>query len=366
MIKDNDRISAGQARTFIILTIVGVGVLSLPRIASERAQSDAWLIVIIGGVIALSVSFLIIKLGERFPGDTVVEYSQKIVGKFIGTVMSIYISIYFALFCSFIIRIFGEVLKMYLLPWTPIEVTMFALLIMSVYICRSGLEAIARLDKVIFPIFIAISALFLFSIPDMDLSNLLPVFTTSPVQILRGSLDSAFAFLGIETLLLIFPFIDTKQSIEKTVFNSLLMVILFYLYIVVISIARLGVSGSQSYIWPLMTVAKSIDIPGVFIERIEGVIMGLWVFIAFTSLITLHFTSSLTLSKIFKTTEQKGFIVLLVPFIYSIALLPDSIAEVYDYAGFFSKYLGVTASVFIPLFLFLVSLVRGKGGQNAV
>ncbi|PEX05178.1 spore gernimation protein, partial [Priestia megaterium] len=89
MINSNDRITTPQATVVVINFILGTGILTLPRTVAEQVKTpDVWLSVILGGIIAMIAGVIMVKLSQHFPEKTFYQYSQEIVGKWMGKLFS--------------------------------------------------------------------------------------------------------------------------------------------------------------------------------------------------------------------------------------------------------------------------------------
>jgi spore germination protein KB len=74
-------------RAFTILTfffMIGTSILIAPNGLALAAKQDAWLAAIAGIAINLVLVWLYAVLGERHSGQTLVEYSQTLLGKWAG------------------------------------------------------------------------------------------------------------------------------------------------------------------------------------------------------------------------------------------------------------------------------------------
>ena len=101
-----DRIETSQATVILINYILAAGILTLPRTAAEKVKTpDVWITVILGGVIAMVTGVIMVKLSQQFPNKTFYQYSQDIVGKWIGGLLSLIIIVYFFTLSSFEVRI---------------------------------------------------------------------------------------------------------------------------------------------------------------------------------------------------------------------------------------------------------------------
>ncbi|MED3967744.1 GerAB/ArcD/ProY family transporter, partial [Priestia megaterium] len=91
MINSKDRITTPQTTIIITNFILGTGILTLPRAAAEKVKTpDVWLTVILGGIITMIAGVIMVKLSQRFPEKTFYQYSQEIVGKWIGKLFSFF------------------------------------------------------------------------------------------------------------------------------------------------------------------------------------------------------------------------------------------------------------------------------------
>ena len=72
---------------------------------------DVWLSVILGGILAMVSGVIMVKLSQQFPEKTFYQYSQDIVGKWIGRLLSFLIIGYFLTTSAFQIRSMAEVIS---------------------------------------------------------------------------------------------------------------------------------------------------------------------------------------------------------------------------------------------------------------
>ncbi len=86
LISSNDKITTSQALVILVNYILATGILTLPRTSVEQVKTpDVWISVFLGGLIAMIVGVIIVKLSQQFPEKTFYQYSQDIVGKWMGS-----------------------------------------------------------------------------------------------------------------------------------------------------------------------------------------------------------------------------------------------------------------------------------------
>jgi len=361
VIGKNDKISNAQLWALLVNTIIGVGVLSLPSALAEKAENNGWVILIIASVISLILTMMITYLMTKYRGETLVEIGNKLVSKPVSYIVSILFVLYFIILSAFAVRIFAEVVKMFLLLRTPIEVVIITMLLTTAYVSRGGIEVLGRVSLIIIPIVvIPIFLLILALLPNLDFTNLLPVFRLGFKDILKALPSTVFSFAGFEFLFIYMTFVDDTDKSMRYNILAVLGVLFVYLVTFIVVIAQFGVDETVHQLWPTLSLMITIEVPGGFIENVQGIVMALWVLVVLTALGPAIYGSSLILSNLFKGKEFNYYVLPLVPIIYIISLIPDNLAQSYEYMEIFTYYFGTFASIFIPILYFVVSLLKKK------
>src|SRR5690625_2019706 len=69
--KESFQVSGTEMAVTLIAVLMGTGILTLPRVLSERMDTpDGWLSVIISGLLFMILVFLYVRLQRHFPGKT--------------------------------------------------------------------------------------------------------------------------------------------------------------------------------------------------------------------------------------------------------------------------------------------------------
>ncbi|HHX24016.1 MAG TPA: endospore germination permease [Thermoanaerobacterales bacterium] len=364
MLTNNDKITVPQTVAIMITSIIQIG-LSLPREAAVYGESDGWLLVIIGGILAFLASLVLSTLIRRFPNDTFIEYSEKVVGKVPALILGIVLIIYFAYATSVIVQISAEVINAFMLQRTPREFVIITQMLLTVYLIRHGVEPMARIAEILFPVLIVpIFAMYFIAIPKADFTELLPILNTPLKSFALGSLNAMFSFFGIEILLMLGPYMRSPKRIYWVMFVSVGVSTLIFLFVVIVVFASIGVENTKILLWPGMTIIRSITAPGRFIERLDALALALWTIASFTSLNTMYFAGSLALAHIAKVKEFKFFITILFPWIYLFATIPPNII-VSSRLLSIVKIGSITVGFLIPLVILLLAIIMKKEGKTA-
>lgn len=364
---DNDKISNTQLWMFMVLSMIGIGVFSLPRLVADATKTDGWITTILGGLAALADFYIISRLARKFPGDTVVEMANKILGKFLAVPVLIIFWLHFLSAMAGVLRIFAEVLKMTLLLRTPVEIIMISLLVCVLILARCGIEAIVRFDESVFIILFIMSVIgIVLALPGADLTNIRPFMTSDIKDFLYGAYQTSFSYSGFELVLLIIPFINKPHRILSSGVIAFTVVILSYTLVVILSFGYFGLAEVKELIWPTLSLIRSIEVPGSFVERLEGIVMTQWILFAFTSLVAFLYGTAVLSSRTLKNKEFKHFCSIILPFVYIIALLPDNVPAVYEFLDNMVLYVGIPSLFVFPLLLLIVSYIRKIGESENV
>jgi len=362
MIRNNDIISPFQIAMIIIMTVISVGVFSIAADAAEVAGTDGWIVVALAGALNILAVIIIVKLNSRFPGKTFAEYSQIVIGTFPGKVLTLLFAVYLLLVIAYVTRAFTEVIKMFLLFRTPTEVIMLSLILVCTYIVRGGVECIARINELIFPLlFIPFFIILFFGFPIMNFSNLLPMLQTSSAKMLTSIPAMTFSFGGIELALFYIGFMKNPKKAFRPAVAAVLFITLFLVMITVFCIAAFGKNATTLFLWPLVSYIRAISLPGLFIERLDGVILSLWMLTVFTTIVSAYFIVSYSISKVVGTKEQKQYVLPLSIIIYYFALQPDSLAELYEWGSAIFPYAIASFLYAVPILLLLIAKFRKLG-----
>ncbi|MGP0686210.1 spore germination protein [Priestia aryabhattai] len=360
MINSNDRITTPQATVVVINFILGTGILTLPRTVAEQVKTpDVWLSVILGGIIAMIAGVIMVKLSQRFPEKTFYQYSQEIVGKWIGKLFSFFIIGYFLVLGGFHARSLAEVTGYLLLEGTPKWAIIMPFMWASLYLIRGGINPIARLFEIILPITVILFLLVAFmSIKIFEVDNLRPVLGSGITPVLKGIKTTALAFTGPEIMLIILAFMKEPHKAGKAVLVGITIPLIIYVITVVMVIGALSVDGVVTRTWPTLDLIRSFELTGLIFERFDSLLLVVWIMQMFTSFTVNHYAASLGLSQLFQKNIHP-FMYGVLPVIYLISMIPKNINDVFK-VGDMVGNAALVLFGFLPLLLLIISKVKGR------
>lgn len=365
MLTNNDKITVPQTVALIITTIVGTEILSLPASVAQDAGPDGWILVLLGGFFTFLGSLAMGAVVKKFPRDTFIEISQKVLGKVPAYPLGVLVALYFTAASALITRIFAEVMNAFMLIRTPREFIIFTQMILTVYLIRHGVEPIARIAEVLFPIMIfPIFAMYLIAIPRADFTELLPFLNTPFKAMAVGTVHTITSFLGFEILLVVGPYLRSPGRVYWVLTVSIVSVTLIYVFIVAVVFATMGVEDTKIMLWPAMSIIRTIRAPGGIFERLDALAMALWTIAVFTTLNGLYFAGSLALAHLTRSPEFKPYVTAMFPWVYVLANMPENVLDTIKWTQVMGM-VGVAVGVGLPALVLLVSALRRKEGKTA-
>ena len=348
----------------IVVTVVGVGIFSYPSEVSDIVGNDGWITTIISGIISYFLLYLIYTVVRKNDYANFNDILDNNLGAFFSKICAL-IFVFLNIFSISVgLRIFAEVIKMYLMQRTPTEFILMAMIIAATYLIRGEVDTLIRFNEIAFWImFVPIIFIFIFSLNNADFTNIFPVFNNKPLNYIKAMKASIFGFAGYQMAYFIIPLTKDRSKINNTLFKSMLFITAFYAIITLLCLAVFNVNETSKLLWPTITLIKSIDIQGSFIERWDGVAMALWVIFYFTTLTNIYYFSADTIKHVFKLEDVKLSSLIIIPFIYIIALYPGNIGEVYSFSGRIIVFLQIINLGIIPLMLLFITIIKKRSGR---
>ncbi|MGC4378338.1 endospore germination permease [Fictibacillus sp. Mic-4] len=356
------KIGARQFTILVILVTIGDSLLVLPAIPAFEAKQDAWIAAIVGLIIGLVVIYLICTVGKLYPQLTLIQYSEKILGKWPGKMVGFLFLCYLFVSISTHTREIDDFFTTEILPNTPMMAISFLFIGIVVMAAILGLEVIARSAELFFPIFLTLFFVLIVCLtPQIELQNLQPIFEGGMKPILRGSFaTTAFPFIEDVVFLMIFPNIIQAEKIKKRfIIGAMLGGIVLILFITV-SILVLGPYDVANSIYPGYALSKKINI-GNFIQRIEIILAVMWLLTTYIKVAFYFYIMNLGLVQIMEIKNEKnlpfalplGLIVI----VFSLLVSPH-IAYIIHVISAYWPFLDGVYSVLLPLLLLFVYWLR--------
>lgn len=362
---ESGKINCRQAVWLLITFIVATTGVSMPPIVVSAARQDAWLSVILATLAVLIIAWLTVTLVLRFPGKTIFEIPESVLGKIPGKIIAFLVVLWFIHIEILVFSEFGNFMLSSILPGTPKVVNHVVAAVMIAYIARNGLEVISRFNELYLPVFIAsIVLLTALSFKDMAATRLLPVFDVGPAAVIRGA-AAPTAWLGeIIVLGVLIPYLNKpgrslRVAVLATLGNGLIMILN-----VVYPLAIFGPDLTASLMYPIYNGVRIISIAN-FLERLEAIPVSIWIAGGIIKVCVLRYTAVLGAAQCLGLRDYRPLVLPVGAIVVAGSLLMYNDASVITAFGteVWPSY-GLTFEVGIPLLLLVIALARGLGKKE--
>lgn len=332
----------------------------IPGMIIFYSRQNAWLALLLGTLVTIGGVMLILTLVKQFPGQTVAQYAQTLLGSWLGKSVGFFyalISLYNVAIC---IRIIAQLFSIAIMPETPLWPFVLGLDLLAIYSAWLGIEPIARANELGLPFsLLVLVILLLVTMSQGKLYQALPVWQFNGPGILEGTFVSGACLSEVFFILLLAPAINKPDELKSATLKGLLLSGLFLMIITQTIIFVLGVYRASAYLFPLLRVVQELLILDIF-ERFEPLLVSVWIIVnsikmsLFVYLFALAATQTMNL-KNYRPLLLPALIVILI-----LALAPKSLAEVLQiWVNLIAfKILLPTAFILLPGLLLIIAKVK--------
>jgi spore germination protein KB len=283
---------------FMMRTIFAIAFL--PVLTTADALQDAWASAVISFFGAALLVAVIGGLGVRFPEQTVVQYSQKLLGRWAGKAVSLLPLGAFLFMAATDVRIYTEALTTLFLTETPLGFIIGTMVFAAALAAYAGIETIGRAADLFFPLFILmVFASLAMAVPQawLLLHNLEPVLARGAGPVLRGAATPIAVISQYMVLTMLIPAVTEPKRALRTALGALVLSSALLLLITVFTVTVLGPHKGARSSYPFLSLVRSLQ-AGEFLERIEALAMFAWGFAHFVGLAVFLYCGARGLSQV--------------------------------------------------------------------
>lgn len=260
----------------ILMRLVPIAII-FPTITGLEPVQYAWLISIASTLLSLPFVALVVRLGQRFPDMTILQYTQVLLGPWAGKLLGIFLLLSFFVIAVTIDRAFGAAWTTPMVE-TPMLVFVLFFSFLAANAARNGLEVIARMaEMMVFIIIVLLLLVYILPYPAFNAENLKPwiqdwgsLFQNTFQHLLTGT----YFFTQFIVIGMIIPYLKRPQeamrpAILATLISGGLMTIQCFSLILVFGMT------ANSFSLPTFSLVRAISF-GAFFERFEVLALVFW------------------------------------------------------------------------------------------
>ena len=282
----------------------GVGIAGLPRIIFMEAKKDAWISVILAGILVSIVLFLMIKILETYESADLYGIHMDLYGNWVSKVFNIlyigfYLSVTYVILMNYI-----EMVQAWIFPKMPTWLLMGLLLFLLVYGVMGGIRVVVGIAFL--GLILAFWLLFMIYTPIkfMDFNHLQPVLTSSPKELLMGVYKSSFTIIGFDLVLFLYPYVKEKKKVLKYALIGTGYSTFLFTLVTVVCIGFFSEDALLKTIWPVLSMFKILRIPNL--ERFEFIAVSFWMMVILPNICLYFWVASRGMKRVFRFSQKKA------------------------------------------------------------
>ncbi len=299
-------ISARQFTVLISSFGLGSAILFMPGILAFQAKQDGWIAGLLATGTGIALVVLYCTVGRRFFAASLVGYCEHVLGRLLGKAFAmLFLSFPFVL-GSLVLRDMGDFMTIAVMPETPMESILLLSVIIVVMGARLGLETLARLAELYFPIiFLLFIVLIVSVLPQAKLELLQPVLEQGMKPILAAVLEmTGFPFLEMVIFLMFYPYVNRPDRAKRAFLAGAFIAGMMLTVLTLVSIAVIGPTLVTIEWFPSYTLAQKITLAGFF-ERIEIIVAVIWFFSIYFKIVICFLATVMGVAHVFQVSDYR-------------------------------------------------------------
>ncbi|ARI78794.1 GerAB/ArcD/ProY family transporter [Halobacillus mangrovi] len=333
------------------------------------AKKDAWIAIFIGIFGGVLLFLIYYYLYTRYPDLSLIGYSQKLLGNYIGGFIGLLYIPFLIYGASRDLRDVGGLLGASVLDQTPILFISGLMIFSIAYILYKGMEVLARTAEVFWGGVIILGffgTLFFYLSGLVDIKQVLPVFEFGWKPIIKTVYTNTimFPFGEMVAFTFLLPYIKNRKNILKTGVAGILLSGILISYSTFINLAVLGVDVVTRSQFPLLSAIQGVEILD-FIEHLDVMAVLVLIIGAFFKIAVFYYAAIVAMSDLFKVDKKEKLIIpTAIVILYTSIIIADNFPAHLDEGTFALKTIFPLFAVGFPILYCLIAFIKEKVSKH--
>lgn len=272
----NSKISGFQLGSISIFVMFATAIIYEPRHIIAIAQNNGWILVLLSGIWGLLLTWMYSQLIKRGQAGFVTMV-ESLMGKWLGRLTILFYLAFILFHCAFSLRLFTDFVISVVMVVLPISVLIAALLLVSAYIARQGITALARLSEILIWVNSIFALLILLAvIGQVDWHNLLPVLPEGILPLAQVSWQHTYPYTEAFWTVLLLPFLQDKKRAGMPLLVSVLLTTFWISSFILLITAYFNHYLASIFTFPAFSMVRGIYL-GDFIQRLDALLIAVWI-----------------------------------------------------------------------------------------
>lgn len=356
MIKE--KITSTQAIAIIVLFIFGSSVIFG---VSSEAKQDSWIALILAMLISLPIIIMYARIIKLYPDMGLYDIVHKLFGKVIANIIILLMTCYAVHLCALVLRDFSEYIKITTLFKTPEIIIIIIILLVSIYIVKSGIAIFGSWVLIALPIIvIMVMVTLVLSLNIFEIENFLPIMETKFKDMSLAAYKlTSFPFAETVLFLPMAASFQKKDSPYKIYLTALIFGSLLFFLVMFRNLTVLGSNLILDTYFPSFAATRIIEL-GNFFTRVEGAVTINFLFAGITKVTVCLIAATLGISKLLSIPDYKKIVVPTGLIIFTLSIIIyTNIIEMMDFIEIYHIY-AFPFQILIPLLIWITAEIKHK------
>ncbi|MCK6257823.1 spore germination protein [Fictibacillus sp. KIGAM418] len=358
---EKGKISAFQMALIMYPTITATALLTIPGITGKYAERDMWISPILGSINGFFTVFILYQLHKLYPKESIIQYSEHIIGRFLGKILG-FVYLFFLLHSgSIILREYSTFVSVSFLQTTPPFVIIGGMVLVCAFAVRGGIEVLGRAAGLFVPVFLLLPLIVaLLLLKDFDPKNMLPIMEHGMVPSIMGAAAPQVWFGQTFLISMLFPFLSDRDKGMKW---STILVVTIMVNLTITNMLSVFLFGgtASGYAYPLFTAIRFITI-ATFFEHLESFTIAIWITGIFIKISLFYYALVLGAAQWLKLSDYRPIVF---PFGFLLTVLgchwvAPNFNILNQFLVIIYPFYGTLLMTLIPALLLLIVMVRKK------
>jgi spore germination protein (amino acid permease) len=363
MIKEG-KIGVHEAICLVTITMSNQIFFTAPTVVAQNVGTAGWYMTFISNIVSIIAFTFIYLLLKRFPGKGILQIFDITFGRILGFVFSFIYAASCLVAPAILMREFVDVLKVFILPLTPISLITAAVTIAAIISAFLGLESIARISKLSAYICLAgYMAVLLLSVNEYDFSNLFPVLGYGIGTTIKEGISRSSVFSEVILVSIFAGSLQGIKYVKKIGYASIIisgLIISTGIFCMTLVFPYPVLQEMTSPVYNLTRIIKF----GIFVQRLDPLFIFLWNITTIISISILFYTSVSIFCKTFRLQDKGPIIIPLAVILFSLTMTITDISNVMETYIEILRYYGVVLFYVLPAIALIVAIIRKKKGAG--
>lgn len=355
-VKPGNTISSFLAGFLVHATQIGIGVLGYQRIIAKVAGHDAWISVVLAGLVSHLTLWVIVKTLQKYPSADIYGIQDDVFGKWLGTLFSMVYVTYYFLSAAVILRTYIEVVQTWVFPNLPTWVLAVIILFLAYYTVVGGIRVVAGYTFLSVSVTVWLVCDLYYPLQYAQWEYLFPILEADVEQLFKGMLGMALTSIGFEVLYVVYPYVQNKEKLNRSVQVGVLGTNLIYTFVMIVTLVFFSEGQLLRTIWATLNLKKMVYFP--VLERFELIAISIWLLVILPNIMAYLWSSARGLKRLFRWNLQHSLHAIL-PLIFIFSLLLTTRQEINRLNDVYSN-IGLYVVYVYPFFLYLAVAIKQR------